>query len=87
MHVAIPIYGKAVTDTGTVRCHAGMLTLLRRHGNVVMPAWQAITKQAETGMSLFEMDFCLWRTEIGKAEMALWQARFVVISALWCSPL
>ena len=40
MHVAIPIYGKAVTDAGTVRCHAGMLTLPRRHGNVVTPAWQ-----------------------------------------------
>ena len=40
VHVAIPIYGKAVTDAGTVRCHAGMLTLPRRHGNVVTPAWQ-----------------------------------------------
>ena len=23
-----------------VRCHAGVATLLRRHGNVVTPAWQ-----------------------------------------------
>ena len=109
VHVAIPIYGKAVTDAGTVRCHAGMLTLPRRHGNVVtpawqrcyagmatllcrhgnvvMPAWQPITRHAERGMSLSEMDFCLWRTGIGKAEMALWQARFVVISAPWRFPL
>ena len=36
MHVAIPIYGKAVTDAGTVRCHAGMATDYKacRNGNV-----------------------------------------------------
>ena len=49
MHVAIPIYGKAVTDAGTVRCHAGMLTLPRRHGNVVTPAWQRCYAGMATG--------------------------------------
>ena len=32
--------GETVMGTGLVRCHAGMATLPRRHGNVVTPAWQ-----------------------------------------------
>ncbi len=39
-HIAKTEQGKTVTGTGYVRCHAGMATLLCRHGNVVTPAWQ-----------------------------------------------
>ena len=39
-HIAKTEQGKTVTGTGYVRCHAGMATLLRRHGNVVTAAWQ-----------------------------------------------
>ena len=32
--------GETIPVRDFVRCHAGMATLLRRHGNVVTPAWQ-----------------------------------------------
>ena len=38
----LPIFptGEIVPERVFVRCHAGMLTLPRRHGNIVTPAWQ-----------------------------------------------
>ena len=38
----LPIFptGEIVPERGFVRCHAGMLTLPRRHVNVATPAWQ-----------------------------------------------
>ena len=32
--------GETIPEGDFVRCHAGMATLLRRHGNVVTAAWQ-----------------------------------------------
>ena len=32
--------GDTIPERDFVRCHAGMATLLRRHGNVVTAAWQ-----------------------------------------------
>ena len=35
-----PFIGVTPLTRHIVRCHAGVATLLRRHGNVVTPAWQ-----------------------------------------------
>ena len=45
-------------------CHAGVATLLRGRGNVVMGPWQPMNCHAVTRMCLPRMDLCLWKMDV-----------------------
>ena len=82
-HIAKTEQGKTVTGTGYVRCHAGMATLLCRHGNVVTPAWQ----RCYAGMATLlrrrgNVVTAAWQRCYGPVATLLW-ARGNVVMGPW----
>ena len=58
--------GETIPERDFVRCHAGMATLLRRHGNVVTVSWQRAKRYVDTGTAYYVMD--LWVIKTAKVN-------------------